>query len=386
MITRTKLQLVRARLSQFPAVVLLGPRQIGKTTLAHQVAEARQSVYLDLENTSDQAKLSDPILFLSFHEDKLVILDEIQRTPGLFETLRGQIDVGRRGLRSNSFLLLGSASMNLLRQSGESLASRIAYVELEPLSVLEVDAEAAESLWVRGGFPDSYLASSDTESNVWRENFIRTYLERDVPQLGSRVPAATLRRFWTMLCHRQGSVLNAAELARSLGVDGKTVASYLDLLVNLLLVRRLPPLHANVGKRLVKSPKVYLRDSGLVHALLGLVDRDAILSHPVAGASWEGFVIENLLRATPDSVTAYFYRTVVGAEIDLVLQLANRELWAIEVKRSLAPKLDRGFFHARQDLRPTRSFIVYLGTERYPIGDDVEVINVVELALLLQKT
>jgi predicted AAA+ superfamily ATPase len=384
MIPRQKTEVVLARLDQFPAVALLGPRQAGKTTLAEQIAAGRPSVYLDLEDPADREKLSDAALYLSGHEDKLVILDEVQRTPELFQTLRGLIDKGRRrNIRAGRFLLLGSASIDLLRQSGESLAGRIAYVELGPLSVLEADGDARETLWIRGGFPDSFLAETDKASAIWRENFIRTYLERDIPQLGPRVPAETLRRFWTMLAHVQGGTLNAAQLARGLGVDGKTVARYLDLLVDLLLVRRLPPLHANVGKRLVKSPKVYVRDTGIVHTLLGLDDRDAVLGHPVAGGSWEGFVVENLLSAAPERVNASFYRTSAGAEIDLVLEMPGGKLWAVEIKRGLAPRLEKGFHHAREDLKPERCFIVYSGEERYPKGEGIEVIGLKELASLV---
>ena len=384
MIARQKLLQVRARLDQFPAVALLGPRQVGKTTLAELIAEERASVYLDLENPADREKLSDAALYLSGHDDKLVILDEVQRVPELFQTLRGLIDEGRRrDIRAGRFLLLGSASIDLLKQSGESLAGRIAYVELGPFNVLEVVGVAQEKLWIRGGFPDSFLAESDEASAVWRENFIRTYLERDIPQLGPRVPAETLRRFWTMLAHVQGSTLNAAQLARGLAVDGKTVARYLDLLVDLLLVRRLPPLHANVGKRLVKSPKVYVRDGGIVHTLLGLDGRDAVLGHPVAGGSWEGFVLENLIGAAPERVKPWFYRTAAGAEIDLVLEMPGGKLWAVEIKRGLAPKLDKGFHHAREDLKPEQAFVVYSGDDRYPKGDGVEVIGLGELAALL---
>ncbi len=384
MIPRHKLQLVRARLDQFPAVALLGPRQVGKTTLAEHISEERPSVYLDLEYPADREKLTDVALYLSGHEDKLVILDEVQRMPELFQTLRSLIDRGRhRDIRAGRFLLLGSASVDLLKQSGESLAGRIAYVELEPFSVLEVNGDGREKLWIRGGFPDSFLAGSDRASVVWRENFIRTYLERDIPQLGPRVPAETLRRFWTMLAHVQGGTLNAAQLARGLGVDGKTVARYFDLLVDLLLVRRLPPFYANVGKRLVKSPKIYVRDSGIVHTLLGLDDRDAALGHPVAGGSWEGFVLENLLGAAPERTKAYFYRTATGAEIDLALEMPDGKLWAVEIKRGLAPKLDKGFYHAREDIKPEHSFVVYSGDDRYPKGEGIEVIGLGELASLL---
>jgi hypothetical protein len=384
MLTRRKEQLLIARLKQFPAVALLGPRQVGKTTLAEKIAETRASLYLDLEAAADRAKLAEPALYLAEHEKELVILDEVQRAPEIFQELRGLIDRGRRrDVRAGRFLLLGSASIDLLKQSGESLAGRIAYVELAPLDAQEVGAKDLGKLWVRGGFPDSFLARSDNASFAWRENFIRTYLERDIPQLGPRIPAETLRRFWTMLAHAQGGLLNAAELGRALAIDGKTVVRYLDLLVDLLLVRRLPPYHVNIGKRLVKSPKAYVRDSGIVHALLGLNDREALLGHPVAGGSWEGFVIETLISAAPEATQASFYRTAVGAEVDLVLELPGGELWAIEIKRGLAPKLERGFHHARHDLSPARCFVVHGGEDRYPLTPEVEALGLTEMAKVL---
>ena len=362
------------RLDETPAVALLGPRQVGKTTLARTIGEQRPSLYLDLESDADRARLTEPELYLAQHEDKLVILDEVHRLPGLFQILRGLIDEGRRkGLRTGRFLLLGSASLDLLRQSGESLAGRISYLEMGPVDGSEVPAAEIPKLWNRGGFPDSLLAADDRRSQRWRQDFIRTYLERDVPMLGPRIAAETLRRFWTMLAHHQSGLLNAAEFARSLGVDGKTVASYLDLLVDLLLVRRLEPWHSNAGKRLVKSPRVYVRDSGLVHTLLGLATLEDVLGHPVAGASWEGFVIDTLIAAAPEGTQANFYRTAAGAEIDLLLRSPRGELWAIEVKRSLAPSLERGFHHACADLKPQRRIVVYPGTEAYPLSQDVEV-------------
>ena len=373
--------MVLERLALFPAVALLGPRQVGKTTLAEAIAADRSSIYLDLETRADRAKLSDPAIFLSRHEDKLVVLDEVHRAPGLFRELRGLIDRGRRkGLKSGRFLLLGSASMDLLRQSGESLAGRIAYVELPPFGVLEVPETEHEKLWVRGGFPLSFLAEDDRQSMIWRDNFVRTYLERDIPELGPRIPAETLHRFWTMLAHNQGGLLNAAQLARSLAIDGKTVVRYLDLMVDLLLVRSLRPFHANVGKRLVKSPKVYVRDSGITHALLGIGDGDTLLGHPIAGASWEGFVIENLLAVAPETTRASFYRTSAGAEIDLVLEWPDAKRWAIKIKLGLAPRPGKGFHNAIRDVGPEKSFIVYAGRERYPLTEDIEVIGLVELA------
>lgn len=372
---------LRSLLAEYPAVVLLGPRQVGKTTLALEIAETMDSVYLDLESTADRAKLSDVELYLRDHEDRLVIFDEVHRVPDLFRSLRGLIDRGRRkGKRAGRFLLLGSASMDLLRQSGETLAGRVAYLELNPFDVLEVDASARDRLWVRGGFPDSFLASNDGRSLAWRENFIRTYLERDVPQLGPRIPAETLRRFWVMLAHTQGGLLNAATLARGLGVDGKTVGKYLDLMVDLLLVRRLRPWHKNIGKRLVKSPKVYVRDSGITHALLGLGDKEEILGHPVVGPSWEGFVIENLLSVAPERADAGFYRASGGAEIDLVLTFPGQRVWAIEIKRSLDPKPARGFHSGCKDVKPDARFVVYPGDERFSISRNIEAINIDALA------
>ncbi|SMH54871.1 ATP-binding protein [Mesorhizobium australicum] len=356
-----------------PTVALLGPRQVGKTTLALTVAETRPSIYLDLESEADRAKLAEPELFLSAHQDKLVILDEVHRAPNLFQALRGLIDRGRRaGARFSRFLLLGSASMELLRQSGESLAGRIAYLEMQPIDGLEVPAPDTDRLWVRGGFPDSYLASSDRISMRWRQDFIRTYLERDIPALGPRIPAETLRRFWTMLAHQQSGLLNAAQLAGSLGVTGKTIASYLDLLVDLLLVRRLEPWHANTTKRLVKSPRIYVRDSGLVHALLGIGSENDVLGHPVAGPSWEGFVIETLIAAAPEGTQPNFYRTAAGAEIDLLLVLPGGATWAVEIKRSLAPKAERGFHTACEDVDPERRLVIYPGKDAYPLGHGIE--------------
>ncbi len=368
-------------LSEYPAVALLGPRQVGKTTLALEIAETLDSVYLDLESPADRARLSDPELYLADHEKRLVILDEVHRMPDLFQSLRGAIDRGRRqGRRSGRFLLLGSASMDLLRQSGETLAGRIAYLELGPFDAPEVGADSLDTLWVRGGFPDSFLARDDDGSLTWRENFIGAYLERDVPQFGPRIPAETLRRFWVMLAHTQGGLLNAAALARGLGVDGKTVFRYLDLMVDLLLARRLTPWRRNVGKRLVKSPKVYVRDSGIVHALLGLGSKEDIIGHPVVGASWEGFVIETLLSVAPNRAEASFYRASGGAEIDLILTLPGREPWAIEVKRSLDPRPRKGFHSACQDVLPEAKFVVYPGAERYRISEDTEAVSVIDLA------
>ena len=366
---RSKQRILRA-LDEAPAVVLLGPRQIGKTTLARAIADqVSDSIYLDLENPDHAARLANPAAYLEHQAGRLVILDEIQRVPGLFEVLRGQIDRRRRhGRRTGQFLLLGSASQTLLRQSAESLAGRVVYDELPGLDVLETASER-DRLWIRGGFPDPFLAKSDAAAARWRLSFIRTYLERDIPQFGIRIPAETLRRFWTMLAHRQGGVFNASQLARSMDVSVPAIGRYVDLLVDLMLVRRLQPYFANVGKRLVKSPKVYIRDSGLLHTLLGLATFDDVLSHPVVGPSWEGFAIENLIAAAPFGTIPWFYRTRAGAEIDLLLQLPDQQLWAIEVKRSSAPRARRGFQLAVSDLDPARRMVVYPGDEEFPLSE-----------------
>ena len=384
MLIRETQEKVARALSRQASVALIGPRQVGKTTLALEIGQQQHALYLDLEAIEDRDKLSNPVPFLSAYEDRLVILDEIHRVPDLFLALRGLIDQGRRrGKRTGRFLLLGSASLDLMRQSGESLAGRISYIDMTPLNALEVPSDALEALWVRGGFPDSFLSADDAHSLDWRKDLLRTYLERDVPMFGSRIPAETLRRFWTMLAHNQGALHNASRLAMGLEVSSQTISRYTDLLVDLLLVRRLQPYHANSGKRLVKSPKVYIRDSGLLHALLNIADRNSLLGHPVVGNSWEGFVIENLINAAPAFTVPGFYRTAGGAEIDLLLELPGGERWAIEVKRSRAAKPARGFYEACEDLKPARRFVVHGGVERFPVSGDVEAIGVREMAGVL---
>ena len=390
MIPRHARKDVRRALNRQAAVALIGPRQVGKTTLAVDIAGETDAVYLDLESAEDRRRLAEPGLFLAAHEDRLVVFDEVHRAPGLFPELRGLIDRGRReGRRTGRYLILGSASMDLLRQSGESLAGRIELVPLNPLDVLDIDTETARPAehWVRGGYPDSLLAQNGEDSLAFRRNLVRTYLDRDISEFtGQRIPAETLERLWTMLAHSQGAPLNAAKLAASLGISSPTVTRYVDLLVDLLLVRRLRPYHANVKKRLVKSPKVYVRDSGIVHALLGIGDHDGLVGHPVAGASWEGFVIENLLCSARPGAMASFYRTQAGAEIDLLLEPPGAARpWAVEIKLGLAPTLGRGFHHAREDVRPERCFVVYSGTERYPLAPGVEAIGLHEMAELLAE-
>ncbi|MFY7890300.1 MAG: ATP-binding protein [Spirosomataceae bacterium] len=378
-------------LNESPAVGILGPRQVGKTTLAEEIALSisPNPIYLDLESPTDLAKLTEPEAYFDLHKGKLIILDEIQRTPELFAVLRGVIDRRRReGFRTAQFLILGSASLDLLKQASESLAGRIAYQELTGINSLEITNlkdTNQENLWLRGGFPDSLLAKTDAASFRWRQNFISTYLERDVPQFGSRIPAVTLRRLWTMLAHHQGGQLNTAQLGASLGITIPTVKRYIELLEDLFLVRTLFPWSGNVGKRLVKTPKVYIRDSGLTHALLNLTTLDDLVGHPIVGASWEGFVIENILSCLPQGVTSWFYRTSAGAEIDLVIEVNHQERYAIEVKRSLSPTVSKGFYLGCEDVKATKRYVVYPGKERYPSTDGIIVTSLAELMDELQS-
>ena len=389
-------------LAQFPAVVLLGPRQAGKTTLAlAEMARRGDAVYLDLELPSALRQLDDPEAFLLAQRNRLVILDEVQRLPELFAVLRGVIDVRRRGGEgAGQFLLLGSATGVLLRQVSESLAGRVAQLELTPFQAREVLSGVPElpelpelslglptdlrpstrpgpgldPLWQRGGFPLSWLADDDAASLRWRDAFIASYLERDIPALGPRIPATTLRRLWTMLAHAQGGLLNQSQLAASLAVSGQTVARYIDVLADLMLVRRLPAWHGNVGKRLVRAPKVYVRDSGIVHALLGLQSLESVLGHPVAGTSWEGFVIEQLIAAAWNA-EASFFRTSHGAEADLVLNFRGGGCWVIEVKRSSAPTVSKGFQLAAADLAATHKLVVAPVAAPYPMREGIEVMD-----------
>jgi uncharacterized protein len=371
MFRRIAIDSVLPALKEQAAVVLLGPRQVGKTTLAKelaaQIGDQNKSVYLDLERPNDRKILEEPELYLDEQAGKLVILDEVQQMPGLFSVLRGQIDVRRsKGFRTGQFLLLGSASHALLQQSAQSLAGRARYIELTPLLLEEVGTAELNTLWLRGGFPDSLSAPSDTASKRWRDDFIRTYLERDIPALGPRIPAATLRRFWTMLAHHQGGLFNAAALGEGLGVSGQTIGRYLDLLVDLMLVRRLMPWHENTGKRLVKSPKIYVRDSGVLHALLSIETLEALLGHPVIGGSWEGFCLEQLIAAAPTDTEPYFYRSSGGAELDLVLRLPGGAVCAIEIKRTTAPKVSRGFHQGAEDVGANLRLLVYAGAQEVP--------------------
>jgi len=382
-------------LKHYPAVVLLGPRQVGKTSLARKLAQSRDAVYLDLENLQDMNKLEDPNYFFELHREKLVILDEVHQKPELFSQLRGQIDQMRweKGDEANGrYLLLGSGSMDLMRQS-QSLAGRVKSVNMSPILLNELpDATPMETLWLRGGLPLSLLAKSEALSLDVRMEFINTYLLRDIALLNQQIPTILLRNLWTMLAHQQGGLLNLTSLAKNLEVKTGLISQYIDFLMDLLLVRKLQPYHRNTNKRIAKSPKVYVRDSGLTHALLNIHSLDELLGHPVLGGSWEGFVLENLLACSPAHTLSSFYRTAQGAEIDLILELGGTAgTWAVEVKRSLAPRTDRGFTLALEDVQPQRAFVVYSGQERYPKSADVEVISLLKLmqelqALRLPKT
>lgn len=370
-------------LANFPAVALVGPRQVGKTTLARSIAANHEgAVYLDLERPSDLAKLDEAEIFLEAVADRLVIIDEVQRRPELFPLLRALIDAKRRNGR---FLLLGSAAPDLITHGSETLAGRIAFLELSPLILDEVKPsfDAVPQLWLRGGLPPSLLASSDSDSFEWREQFIRTHLERDIPTLGIRIPAANLRRFWQMIAHSHGQLWNASQLASGFGVSPPTIQRYLDVLEDTFMVRQLRPYHINLGKRLVKSPKIYLRDSGLLHCLLGIETVQALQGHPIVGPSWEGWVIEQLLALLPSGWRPYFYRTAAGAEVDLLIDRPGRKPLAIEIKFSSAPKPGRGFWSALADTQ-AQGWVCAPVTEGYPLAQGVNVLPVTELHRVLQ--
>ncbi|MDI1246678.1 MAG: ATP-binding protein [Rhodoferax sp.] len=390
MISRQFESTVRQKLLQNPAVVLLGPRQVGKTTLARALAKdwPGGAVYLDLERPADRLRLDDADSYLRAQQGKLVVLDEIHRAPGVFEILRGIIDDNRQaGIRSGQFLLLGSAALDLMRQSSETLAGRVAYIDMAPLNTGEAAAAGIDdnNLWLRGGFPDSLLAANDTQSLDWRRDFIRSYLERDVPMFAPRLPAETIGRLWTMLAHNQGCVLNQARIASALGVANPTIDRYIGLLVDLQLVRRLRPWGGNLGKRLVKSPKVYVRDSGILHGLLELETLNDLLGHPVCGLSYEGHCIDNLIQAAGNRRVPFFYRTQVGAEIDLVLEQGGKPEIAIEIKRAMAPSPERGFAVACDDLQIEQRYVVYPGTERFPLRHGAQAIGLGDLVALLSQ-
>lgn len=387
MIDRLLLPRLEAALRRSPAVALTGPRQVGKTTLAFALQKEKPSLYLDLEDPQDRLRAEAIGALQAQNPKTLLMLDEVQRLPDVFSRLRGIIDKERRqGNKTGLFLLLGSASMELLRQSSESLAGRITYLELFPVNALEYASRGPVStLWQRGGFPESLLADSDEDSYAWRQDFIRTYIERDMPQLGLRLPGATLERFWQMLAYNQGTPFNAAQYARNMDVSSVTVARYLDFMADLLLVRKLAPWTFNINKRLTRSPKVYVRDSGITHALTGVKDYTQLLGHPVMGGSWEGFVMENILSILQSRAQPYYYRTANGAEIDLILEFSPRERWAIEIKHNPAPRLSKGFFIGCEDTAATRRIVVHSGVGSFPMANDVEAISLPALLETLQS-
>ncbi len=388
MISRYSENFILDSLEQVPVVALLGARQVGKTTLARELSQKIKNKkpveYLDLENEIDRAKLSQKQLFLSAFNNKLLIIDEIQRVPELFPVMRSLVDQRRQaGEKGGHFFILGSASRDLLQQSSESLAGRIRYLELKPLSILEVRQYEARAfdvnkLWYRGGFPDSYMASNDEESWHWRGSFISTYVERDIPQLGPHIPSERLRNLWSMVGFQQGGQLNQDKLAGALEVSSPTIRKYLDILTDLYMVRQLRPWSGNSKKRLVKSPKVYIRDSGLLHRLLQISDAQTLLGHPIVGMSWEGFIIENILMHLSDKWQYSYYRTQAGAEVDLVLEGPKNQIWAVEIKRTLSPKISKGFILGSNDVRATKRFFVHAGEERFPLSENIQAIGIVE--------
>ncbi len=376
MVTRDLIQTLRKSLKQFPAVVLLGPRQIGKSTLALQLAGqlAKKSIVLDLEKRSDRAKVDDPEAFFESHQDKLVIIDEAQTLPELFSSLRPAIDEHRKPGR---FLLLGSASPQLVRHVSESLAGRVTYLELTSITLSEAGRSRhdLQTLWLRGGFPLALTARSDTNSLEWRQQLIRSFVERDLTLLfGVELSQVTIQNFWQMISHNQGGIWNAQTYANSLGVTGPTIKRYLQFMSGAFLVRLLEPWFVNTNKRLVKSPKVYVRDSGLLHAMLGLSTYTDLLGHPVAGGSWEGFVIEQITAVMPPSLRAFYYRTHHGAEADLVLVNGLKPVTAIEIKLNNAPVISKGFYQTLHDLGIRKGYVITPAADRYPV-QNVEVMS-----------
>jgi uncharacterized protein len=393
MLVRSLLENLRQALETMPVVALLGPRQAGKTTLALSFSRQmeKETIYLDMESDADLNKLTDAEAYLKRLEGKLLIIDEVQRKPDLFRLLRGIVDERKRnGERFGHFLLLGSASRELLQQTSETLAGRIRYLELTPFTAFELlQNEGAtfdvEKLWLRGGFPDSYLSSSTAESWQWRRDFISTYMERDLPLMGVGIAPAQLKRFWKMLSHYNGKQINLSEIGRSLELSHTTIKNHLDILTDFYMVRLLQPWSGNIKKRLVKSPKVYIRDTGILHHLMNVSSMESLLSNPAIGASWEGFVIENILNLLDNRWNYSYYRTATQVEIDLVLETPDNEVWAVEIKRSSAPKLGRGFYEACNDIKATRKWLVNINEDRYPLPNDVEVVGLLEFLNLLRK-
>jgi len=393
MIKRERFQHLAKALETMPVVALIGSRQVGKTTLALEVSKQLKKpvTYIDLESDTDFNKLTDSEAYLKRFSEHLLIIDEVQRKPDLFRILRGIVDERKRnGERAGHFLLLGSASNDLLQNSSESLAGRIRYLELNPLSLTELyedekDTFNLEKLWLRGGFPDSYLAVNEQDSWQWRNDFFTSYIERDIPAMGVGVAATQLKRFWKMLAHYHGNQINLSKFGRSLETSHTTIRNYLDILTDFYMVRQLEPWSGNIKKRLVKSPKIYIRDSGILHSLLQISNIEALFSHPIIGASWEGFVIENIINQLDDRWEYNYYRTATQTEIDLVLHTPDNEIWAIEIKRSSAPKLKRGFYEACSDIGATQKWVVNANKESYPLPREVEVIGLLDFLTIIQE-
>ncbi len=370
---------LRTAIDRSPVTALLGPRQCGKTTLARQLAEHQEATFFDLESVPDRRRLQNPEWVLGSLEG-LVVLDEIQEMPELFQVLRILVDRPENQAR---FLILGSASPDIIKSASETLAGRLEFIELQGFNLSETGGNAWEPLWLRGGFPRSYLAASEDDSRAWREGFIRTFLERDIPQLGINIPAVAMRRFWTMLAHYHGQTWNAAELGRSMGLSDKTVRSYLDILTGTFMIRQLQPWFENLGKRQVKSPKIYFRDTGLLHSLLDIPDKHSLLGHPKVGASWEGFALEQALQILHPN-TVYFWGTHAGAELDLVFQFQGKR-YGMEIKFNEAPSLTPSMRIATSELALDHLWIIYPGSESYPVAKNITTLPLKNLEVIREQ-